>query len=329
MPPAPGVYGFSPGNGGVHFFRIAEPFRVLSDQAGVRTATGNILTDEICRSYDTILAHMLHYEHTLDAWEQLARGGHHRLVLDIDDAMWCPDWEPFQKNYPPEAIRRLYRVAELAHVVTTPSWVIAEHMEKYNRNVWVVPNTVPGYLLFQTPRDRRFPVIGWQGSSSHEPDLTEGFMRQISKFLVSTEPWKWKIWGYKREDLPPHLLDWVDVVPWQTNLRKYYRSLSMDIGIGPLKGSVFTDSKSSLRAVEYAALGIPAVLSDSPAYRGWVDEGRTGYLVGPDEWYDALRSLARNPELRREMGINARIKAAGWTTENNWLRWVEAWNSGG
>jgi hypothetical protein len=321
-----GVYAFSPGNGGVHHYRIAEPFRVLSDQ-GVRTATGKILTNEIVAHFDTILVHMLHYEHTLDAWEQLAAGGKTRLVLDVDDAMWAPDWEPFKKNYPPEAIKRLYRVAELAHVITTPSFVIAEHMEQFNRNVWVVPNTVPGYLLFQTPRDNRHPVVGWQGSASHQPDLTDSFMRQMSRFLVSTEPWKWKVWGYDKKALPPHLHEWMETVPWETNIKRYYRSLSMDIGIGPLKGSAFTDAKSSLRAVEYAALGIPAVLSDSPAYRGWVEDGRTGYLVGPDDWYDALRSLALNPELRREMSFNARSKATGWTTETNYMRWVEAWNS--
>ena len=41
-----GVYGWSPGNGGVHHYRIAEPLRVASSM-GVRTATGVELDNDI------------------------------------------------------------------------------------------------------------------------------------------------------------------------------------------------------------------------------------------------------------------------------------------
>lgn len=336
--PTPGIYAFAPAGGGVHHYRIKEPLRVAGD-LGIRTGYGRMLSQQICEQYDTLLVHMFHYEAYVEDLARLVNIGHHRLVLDIDDAMWCPDFVPFKQNFDTDALMRLYRVAGMAHVITTPSEVIAEHLSKMNPNVHVVPNTVPGYLLFQTMRRRPKGTyaVGWQGGISHIDDLGHNFMSAMRDFLRDTPDWKWRVYG-GADDWFGDVLDfefsedeqqsYVKRLPWQPDMRSYYRSLSMDIGVGPLKRSPFNDGKSSLRAVEYAALGIPAVLSDSPAYRGWVDNGVTGYLVDdPDGWYEILTNLADHPELRSEMSHNARKKALDWTTENNIMKWVGAWNS--
>lgn len=323
----PGIYGWSPGNGGVHHYRIAEPLRVAT-MHGVRTATGVELDNDIAMSYDTILVHMLHHEHALPAWEKLAASGCHRLVLDVDDAMWAPDWDNFRTYYTPDRVQRLYRAAQLAHVVTTPSDVIAEHLIRYNPNVHFVPNSVPEYLLHQRPRARAVNVVGYQGSASHDPDITDDYLTQMYRFCEDHPAWQMWFWGKRRKELAGWPEEFVRCMPWQDNLRSYYRSLSMDIGVGPLKGSVFTDSKSALRAIEYAALGIPAVLSDSPAYRGWVVDGETGYLMNPtDSWYEVLHLLATDDTLRAAMGRGATKKAQQWTTEKQIGNWVNAWNS--
>lgn len=320
--PEPGIYGWSPGNGGVHHYRIAEPLRVAA-QRGVRTAIGRQLDNEIAEQYDTILVHMLHHAHAVPAWRELARLGDHRLVLDVDDAMWAPDWQPFIDAYSPDVLERLYRSVELAHVVTTPSEVIATHLRPINPNVHVVPNTVPEYVVHQSMRTRA-PAVGWQGSASHAPDITAGFARQLGRFLDRYE-WTLRVWGDCQVFTAGHR---VERIPWQDSLRAYYRSLTMDIGVGPLTPSMFTASKSGLRAIEYAAIGVPAVLSLSPAYEAWVEHGVTGFLVAREEdWYAYLAYLAAEPDLRIKMGREARDRAAGWTTEANINRWMEAWNS--
>lgn len=327
MLPETGVYGWSPGNGGVHHYRIAEPLRVAALH-NIPTATGRELTHEICERYDTILAHMLHHEHALPAWRQLAERGHHRLVLDVDDAMWAPDWQPFRDAYTPEVLDRLYTAIQLAHVVTTPSPVIAASLGCYHPNVRVIANYVPAYLLHQHPRTRRRPTIGYQGSASHDPDISPEFIGCMRRFARDYPEWIWKMWGKTPREVEGWPPGFIQTVPWQPDLRAYYRSLSMDVGIGPLKSSTFTASKSSLRAVEYAALGVPAVLSRSPAYEGWVEQGVTGFLVEDDQdWYQLLSWLAEDPQLAVKMGYAARERAESWTTEGNIWRWSEAWNS--
>ncbi len=322
-----GIYGWSTGTGGVHFYRLAEPLRVARDN-GVQAHDGNQLDDWVCERYDTILTHMLHDERSSEAWEKLAAGGHHRLVFDIDDVMWAPDWEPFRKHYTADVMKRVYRNIELAHVVTTPSAVIAEHVASWNNNVHVVPNTVPEYLLELRSPERSRPIVGYQGSASHDPDFSPRILKELLRFLDRNPTWNLHLWGKGKNEVAGWPVGRVHITGWQASVDAYYRSLSMDIGIGPLKRSLFNAGKSSLRAVEYAALGIPAILSDEPPYRGWVEHGVTGLLLKPgDSWLDALEKLARRPAWRLSMGVEARKRAAGWTTEANIGRWVDAWNS--
>lgn len=318
-----GVLGWSPGEGGVHYFRIAEPLRVLAE-AGYRTLTSPIIDNDILGLVDTVLAHTVHTEGPSQAWEQLARGESHRLVLDVDDAMWWADLPRFREHYTPERLALLFRNVELAHVVTTPSPVIAEHLSRYNRNVHVVPNTIPAWLLEHTMPEHP-PTIGYQGSDSHIRDWTQGLTNQLARFLAHHPDWAVHTYG-------PLYLEGghsrYQHTGWVDGVEGYWRTAAFDIGLGPLRDTRFNKAKSGLRAVEYAALGIVAVLPDLPLYRPWVDHGETGWLVKSHETYrGVLEHLARSPYLLQEMARNARAAAARWTTEAQIERWLDAWHS--
>lgn len=337
-----GIYGWTNQRGGVHFYRVGEPIRVAA-RHGIPAATGNILDDAVCERFDTILTHMLWDEHNSQAWRRLSDRGDHRLIFDVDDAMWEPDWKPFKAAYTPHTLERMYDNIRRAHVVTTPSPVIAEHIGKYNPNVWVCPNTVPETLLGQQMRNRPKPwisrhrapyVVGYQGSPSHHHDWSLQVIGDFIRFLDVHGQWTLHFWG--PDEVPGWPVDRVGHTPWMAEVPDYYRSLSMDVGVGPLKWSPFNQAKSGLRAVEYAALGVPAILPDIEPYTdprtpdgiGRVEHGVTGLLLGPrDSWYDALRFLAEHHEERHAMGTAAKERAADWTTEANIGRWCTAWNS--
>jgi glycosyltransferase involved in cell wall biosynthesis len=328
--PKPGIYGWSPQCGGVHFHRIEEPLRVASNH-GIRTATGQIIDDRICEEYDTILVHMLHGERNSQAWEKLARADSHRLIYDIDDAMWAPDWLPFIQHYDTRAMFRVYRNMELAHVVTTPSEVIAEHLAGRCRRVVVCPNTVPEEALSikrvsSAMREQHFNAvtIGYQGSSSHAEDFTPQIMKDLESLYTLWPYTYFKFYG--QVGLSD---DRIKYFRWQSPGMEYYRNLFLDIGIGPLKNSYFNRCKSGLRAIEFSALGIVPVLSDLPIYRDYVRDD-TGVLVKKGEsWYEAIRPLVEDKVLRKGMQEKGRLRAAEWTTEKNIGNWVYAWNQGG
>lgn len=334
----PGIYAWSNGKGGVHWYRQAEPIRVASEH-GIRTGVGNRLDNEVCENFDTIMVHMLWDPVNSEAWEKLARQECHRLIFDIDDVMWEPDWQPFANHYTPAVLAQVWTNIQMAHVVTTPSEYIAEKVAKFNRNVWVAPNTVPEWLTTHTMPNAPIlghPVarphrIGYQGSPSHAGDWTPDLLFVLAELVAEKPDWAMHFWGPTElpEGWPP---DSAGYTPWSENVPTYYRTLSLDLGIGPLADTPFNRGKSGLRAIEYAALGVPAVLSDGPAYRPWVEHGVTGVLIehGPDEagdWAEVLDTLTTNEHLRRTMGNAARERAKGWTTEANIHKWTEAWDS--
>jgi glycosyltransferase involved in cell wall biosynthesis len=324
--PEPGIYGWSTAKGGVHFHRIAEPIRVMA-ATGERARWGVILDDSILSAYDTVLVHMLHDQRNSQAWEKLARAGRHRLVFDIDDVMWAPDWAPFGEHYTPERIERLMRNIRLAHVVTTPSEYIAEYLTAAGHpNVHYVPNSIPDWLLrYQMPhRDR--PAIGYQGSPSHAHDIGGHFLPDLWNILSENPRWDMVFYGGGEllEDWP----DRVRVEPWRPPGREYYYGLSMDIGVGPLTDTPFNWGKSGLRAIEYSALGIVPVLQAGPAYDPWIRHGKTGILVQPHErWYNVLRDVLNDPLWIAGARDAARAAAAAWTTEVRIHDWLSAWNS--
>lgn len=326
MAPPLGIYGWSPGQGGVHFHRIGEPIRVLAEWGNTATS-GVEIHDGILERHNTILGHTLHTPAALEVWETLERAGDHKLILDVDDAMWVPDWAPFAKHYTPDVLARLYRIAELSHVITCTSEAIADHFAKLNANVHVVPNTVPQWLIDWSMPGRDRPTLGYQGSPSHLPDWTRAARRQLQTFLKERPGWGLQWMGTDPGPLRDRI--GVRVVGWRNPGADYYQSISMDVGIGPLRNTPFNNAKSSLRAVEYAALGVVAVLPDLPIYRNRVETGVTGilYPLVRNGMLDALRSVAADPVHTDNMGAEARRRAQAWTTEASISNWVTAWDS--
>ena len=320
-----GVYGWTPGRGGVHHHRIAEPLRVLAEDHGVTAFHGVALHDDILETVDTVLVHTLHDETNSQAWEMLAQTQTHRLVIDVDDWMWRPDWQPFKDHYRADVLARLFRNVAISHVVTTPSPVIAEFLIRHNPNVHVVPNTVPAWLTEHDMPARDHPTVGYQGSSHHVRDFGPSQQRQLGRFIAAHPDWHVHLYGNVEVDGPT---DRCRVTRWMPSIDAYYRTVSMDVGVGPLADTAFNRAKSSLRAVEYAALGIVAVLPDMPPYRGWVTDGETGRLVRTHQTMSrVLAEVAGDDEHRATMSKNARQRALQWTTEANIRRWVDAWAS--
>jgi glycosyltransferase involved in cell wall biosynthesis len=89
---------------------------------------------------------------------------------------------------------------------------------------------------------------------------------------------------------------------------------------------VFNESKSPLKALEYAAMGIPVIASDFGPYPEFVVHGVTGFLAKREkDWRDHIRELAADADLRESMGKKARELAAQHTIEGNWHRWAAAY----
>ena len=328
-----GVYGWNTGEGGTHFHRIAEPLRVARDR-GLTTAIGRRYGADEFAQYETVIAYELSQPAASEQWRKIAKTGAVRMVFDIDDGMWSPDWAPFARYYTPDVLDRMYNNARMAHVVTTSSWVIADHMERVVKckNVHFVPYSMPAYLLDIPqpggPGDRY--AMGFAGSASHETDMDLHMQRVMVRFLAEHPLWDWHFWGKERHEVAGWPADRTVTYPWTNNRRRYFHSLRMDACIAPLKNTVFNRCKSALRFLENSALGIPSIIQDLDPYWPYLTHGVNGYYVGPkgfSSWSRALDAVAGDPIGRMTVAAQAREDARGWTTEAEFPKWLKAWNS--
>lgn len=327
------IYGLAPISGACHWYRIREPLRGLAG-IGHTTEFGELFDESIVRRHDTILTHLLHgTEEGQQAWRWLWEAGEHRLIYDIDDNVWAYERDTEHGAYwTRERQEQVETNIRLAHLVTTPSPVIADLIRfrlGLNANVAILGNYVPAYVLDWPRAMPETFTVGYQGAPQriHQSDL-DTIQVELFKFLDKCEDARLRFYGQPQplEGAGP-FADRVEYVPWQPDVPTYYKSLQgMSVGIGPLRRSPFTEAKSGIRAVEFAALGIAGVFSDSAPYRPVVSHRTTGYLVHlPGDWHKYLIKLYRNPELTERLGRQGRARAREyWTTEANAHLWESA-----
>jgi glycosyltransferase involved in cell wall biosynthesis len=80
-----------------------------------------------------------------------------------------------------------------------------------------------------------------------------------------------------------------------------------DIGISWLPDDGWSAGKCGLKVLQYMAAGLPVVANSVGLQRRLVRPGENGFLADtPDAWENAVRRLAKDPELRRRMGAAGR-----------------------
>jgi glycosyltransferase involved in cell wall biosynthesis len=330
------IYGLAPISGACHYYRIREPLRGLAG-LGHTTEFGDRLDESVVTRNETILTHILHDEDGLTAWRLLAGERQHTLVYDIDDNIWAYEagtehadyWTRERQELAEECLR-------LSHLVTTPSKVIAEiitYRLGLNSNVAVLPNYVPAFTLGIERTPPEVFTVAYQGAPQriHQSDL-DTIQLELFEFLRLCPDARLRFYGQAAplEGGGP-FSDRIEFAPWLPDVPAYYRALAQStIGIGPLRRSPFTSAKSGLRAVEFAALGLPAIVSDAPPYRGWIKHRESGYLVSnPRDWRKYLVKLYRSKDLVSRLSTFARSLAVDWTTEANAWQWEQAYQRSG
>lgn len=255
-------------------------------------------------------------------WRGLVRQA--KLVYELDD-------NPFEiEAHNPAAAAygslsaqdSIAHCIEIASLVTASTEPLAEEMRKFNPNVVVLKNRIDESML-SIERPRRDKVtIGWAGGASHSEDIKVCAygLRKVLDHHRDVEA------HFIGPDFTPLIRRPVRHTPWCQTTTDYYGLVDFDIGLAPLAPTVFAQSKSHIKALEYAALGIPVIASDVAPYRDFVIDGVTGWLVRRDhEWGARMRELICDEAMRTEMGQKSKELAAEWTIQKGWPEWQAAY----
>jgi glycosyltransferase involved in cell wall biosynthesis len=323
---------------GTEWYRVELPKREYSARGGqCSRSRDNVLAPESLSSADVIVGgyRRITPEYS-KVWLELCERAEKRMVFDIDDNFF--NAPPHFATSSPEFHAALTPLIRESHVVTVTTSALRDRLLEFNEEVQVVPNRVPLGLTELDRRQASERTVGWAGGISHEWDWTEVAPR-VGRFLARNSGvgfhamGSWDVINMTGWPGPPQ----VRTSPWRSDVEEYYKSIDFDIGVIPLTAHVFdraksanefNRSKSAIKALEFAALGIPVVASAYGPYLDFVKHDETGFLVSPDrdrDWEKFLRVLAANPERRAEMGTNARSLARSHTVEGNLESWLEPW----
>ena len=227
------------------------------------------------------------------------------VVFDFDDAIFVPYTSPangylsYLKFFGKTG--RLCRLA--THVLAGNSY-LADYARQFNSEVSLVPTTIDTVRYrpeLRAHRQEGVPVIGWTGSHSTLQHL-ETAIPALSR-LAKRHPFRMVVIGAKAphiEGIPTESRTWSA----ETEVQDL---LDVDVGIMPLPDDPWSRGKCGLKALQYMALGIPAVVSPVGVNSEIVKEDVNGFLAGTDEeWIEKLGSLLTNPTLRSRLGRAAR-----------------------
>lgn len=257
-------------------------------------------------------------------WRNMAKTS--RLVYELDDDPFeiehhNPAFSAYSGGPSHDSLRHCIEIADLVTASTEP---LAERMRQINSNVVVLKNRIDEHVLDLVRPKRDKLTIGWAGSTTHREDIKE-CAYGVRKTLDHNPHVEAHFIGADFRDL---IRRPVRFSPWAMKTTDYYKLIDFDIGLAPLKPTVFAEAKSHIKALEYAALGIPVIASDVAPYRDFVVDGVTGWLVRkPHEWAQRLRDLIHDDSMRAEMGAKSRVLAAEWTIQRGWQEWQSAYES--
>lgn len=337
------VFGYQD-NAAVGYYRVRLPFDAMRANGIDATygTTGGAPVGSV------VVAQQLGHPGFELAWLKMWRS--HRLVWETDDDLWTidPNNKRPHRTLSGQRLEAVGSCVRTAHMVTVSTEPLAEVIrERFDHpNVVVLPNHVDAAMLdLERPRRDRV-TIGWAGGDSHFTDMT-WFAPIFKRFMTRNPHVDLHTIGWASPkplaQYAPHQRPFVNYnplhemgvpfrhTPWvnttvQDGPFGYYRNIDFDIGLAPLAPMTFNRSKSAIKALEYAALGIPVVATDCEPYRPFVIDGVTGFLIRREhEWGARLRDLVNDTAMREEMGAKAKEHARGWVIQDGWRLWADAY----
>jgi hypothetical protein len=275
-----------------------------------------------------------------DAVRRVVKCGRTKVVFDIDD--WfagIPSYNPASR-VPEHLVHSMHQAMLEADLITCSTPELAEGYACFGETV-VLPNYLDRRIwgMFDGYRSERdFLTVGWMGGFHWRSGDLEVLKEWVPGFLKAHPDIRFAASGC------PELLEWLGIdgittpmLPHDTTKTRYSRNLHpyphlpvmvshIDVGLVPLLDNRFNQAKSWCKGMEYNAMGVPAVASDSREYRRFIDPGVNGYLVRRSkDWRRYVERAFDNLDHLREL---SRKHIDGYWIDDHIGQWVDAYLGG-
>jgi glycosyltransferase involved in cell wall biosynthesis len=229
-----------------------------------------------------------------------------KIIFDFDDAIWLPNTSA--NNKIAASLKWHQKTASIcrwAYKVSVGNKYLATYAKQFNANVKLNPTTIDTSHLHNQQKDQNSSsfIIGWTGTHS-----TIQYLQQIIPVLQDLEKEFTFTFLVISDKAPEYKLRSLLYIPWnkETEIQDLLR---MNIGLMPLSDDQWAKGKCGFKALQYMALGIPALVSPVGVNTEIVDHEINGYICTSDrDWKHSITKLMQDIAVRKQMGIAAREK---------------------
>ncbi|MDD2708573.1 MAG: hypothetical protein PHV34_11230 [Verrucomicrobiae bacterium] len=215
------------------------------------------------------------------------------MVFDTDDCYpEVPDTNPLREHTLPWEF--LQKVVLQCHAVTVTGTVLQKVMSLYHRHVFVLPNMIDFSKYPMRPRSHERLRVGWMGGATHLADLpivaeaVRNLRRKyIFDFVLGGFPHHFsqvaklvRLHGLLPEDLKRRLeqdavalIHHLHDISCEVGIAVPYEqfpaalaAMDLDIGLCPIRDTLFNRCRSAIKFYQYAAVGTVAVASNIYPY---------------------------------------------------------------
>lgn len=220
------------------------------------------------------------------------------LVYDLDDAVMY-DGSGAEDRRRRARFTAMMRAADL---VICGNQFLADEAACETSRATIVPTCIDTEAFHPRlrQRDPSHITVGWTGSRS-----TNQYLNEILPILPKLhKPIAVKIISDTLLDIDLSLLGALPrtFIPWSPAI-EIAEAATFDIGVMPVPNNRFTQGKCGCKALQYMALGIPAVCSPVGVNCDIIHDGIDGCLPhNREEWFQTIARLVKDPFLRDTLG---------------------------
>lgn len=290
------------------YYRAMIPADVMNEGARVISNwTASIDLSKALR-YDVLWVQLITSRVIIDIARKAKESGL-KIVYDIDDRL---DSIPKENQAiavygNPAKQAEIDEMIQLADLVTVSTEPLGRSiLSRGARAVRVVENQLTANVMPRRhPANPKFVRILWAGSPTHKRDLAivAPAIRNVLKRHAGGV--RFTCFGERLPEVLADCYDWIDLKD-PVDFEVYHdtiATIAADFAIAPLEENTFNESKSAIKALEYAAAGYPMLLSPVGEYPKVVADGLPAELVSDDQWESALeRMVALAPAERVRIG---------------------------
>ena len=249
----------------------------------------------------------------------LSRVFRKKIIYDFDDSIWLRNTS--EENRVVSSFKfhsKVKAICRWSYKVSCGNSYLATFAKQFNASVIINPSTIDTRNLHDPALYKVSPkesgvlgtksgdtiTVGWTGT--HSTLKYVDFLVPVLQKLESIYPhFRLVVIANKKPTLAVQSLTFF---PWSKD-HEMEDLLQLDIGIMPLSDDIWSRGKCGFKALQYMALGIPAVATPVGVNTEIIEHGVNGFLcTTEEEWFTCLKSLIDHPALRQQIGRRGREK---------------------